>query len=181
MTPEFECSNCGVCCSQIALIVAGDIREILENYDYPVEDFVHFYDEDDFDEEFAPDDQWLNMEDGKRIIGMARRNDTCFFRRDGRCAIYPHRPLMCAMHPYQPRDAREEPPEFNLQCHHGCKGVPKGPMSPQALKNLQEFFEVFSHREWDYDDLVSKWNRKGRKKRSEQDFFRFLGVLDQSG
>ena len=85
---------------------------------------------------------------------------------------------MCAMHPFQPRDVNEDDEEFNLQCHHGCKGVPVGPISTEALKDLRKKFHRFSKREWHYDDIVKKWNRKGRKKKSEEDFLRFIGVIE---
>ncbi len=176
MTPEFECRNCGVCCSQIPLIVAGDIHVIIKHVGCDPEDFIEFYEPDDFDEGTAPDDQWLEMDGGRRMIGMKRRNETCVFRRDGRCSIYVHRPLMCALHPYCPRDETEEEPEFNLHCHHGCKGITKGPLSPEAFKDLQKSHDVFSRREWDFDDIVKRWNRKGRKNRSEEAFLKFIGV-----
>ncbi|MCK4547503.1 MAG: YkgJ family cysteine cluster protein [Candidatus Eisenbacteria sp.] len=178
MTPEFDCRNCGVCCSQIPLIVAGDIREIIKHVKIPPEAFVQFYEPDEFIDEFAPDDQWLEMEDGLRVIAMKRVHDTCVFRDNGKCLIYAHRPLMCAMHPYQPRDVNEDDVEFNLECHHGCRGIPTGPASPKALKALRDRFDRFCKREWDYDDLVKKWNRKGRKRKSEEDFMRFIGVID---
>lgn len=178
MTPEFECQSCGVCCSQIPLIVAGDVYEILKHVKVQPEEFIHFYEMDDFDEDFSPEEQWLEMEDGRRIIGMKQVDDRCVFRANGLCSIYPHRPLMCAMHPFQPRDPREDDTEFNLQCHHGCRGIPGGPMTPQNLKKLRDLFDKFSRREWHYDELVKKWNRKDRKKRSERDFLRFLGVID---
>jgi Fe-S-cluster containining protein len=178
LTPEFECNNCGVCCSQIPLIVAGDIYEIIRHVKCPPEHFVEFYAMDDFDDSYAPDEQWLEMEDGPRIIGMKRIDEVCVFRKNDRCSIYAHRPLMCGMHPYTPRDEREEEPEFNLECHHGCRGITKGPLSPRDLKRLQDDFDTFSRREWHYDDLVKRWNRKGRKDRSEEAFLRFIGVRD---
>lgn len=178
MTPEFECRNCGICCEQIPLIVAGDIYTIIKHVKRPPEEFVHFYAEDDFDEEFPPDEQWLQMENGRRIMGMKRVDEKCVFRANGGCLIYTHRPLMCAMHPYMPRDAREEVAEFNLQCHHGCRGITKGPLSPKALKELRKFFDRFSRREWHYDDLVKRWNRKDRKNRSQEAFLKLMGVID---
>lgn len=178
MTPEFECTDCGTCCSQIPLIVAGDIHTIVRKLKIPTEKFVAFYSNDDFDEDFAPDDQWLEMEGGPMVLGMKRANDTCVFRENGRCSIYEHRPLMCAMHPYQPRDASEDILEFNLQCHHGCKGITKGSMAPHVLKKFRKAFDGFSEREWDFDDMVERWNRKGRKDKSERACLKFLGLTD---
>ena len=56
---------------------------------------------------------------------------------------------MCALHPYCPRDEEEEEPEFNLHCHHGCIGITKGPLEPDAFKRLQKEHDRFSRREWD--------------------------------
>lgn len=178
MTPEFECKNCGTCCSQIPLIVAGDVYHIIRHVKVRPEEIVHLYEMDDFEEDFAPDDQLLQMENGVRVMGMKRVDDRCVFRTNGRCAIYAHRPLMCAMHPYMPRDPNEDVLEFNVQCHHGCKGLTKGPMSLEHLKRFRLAFDRFSEREWDYDDMVKRWNRKDRKDRSERAFFKFLGLIE---
>jgi Fe-S-cluster containining protein len=178
VTPEFECNECGICCSQIPLIVAGDVYEIIRHTKRPPEDFVQFCSPEDFDEESAPEEQWLDMEGGLRIMALRLRGGTCVFRSNGRCSIYAHRPLMCAMHPYNPRDECKAKPEFNLQCHHGCRGITPGPMSAANLRSLRSLYDAFSRREWHYDDLVKRWNRKGRKKRSEEDFLRFIGAKD---
>jgi Fe-S-cluster containining protein len=174
VTLEFECRNCGVCCSLIPLIVAGDIDEIVARLGIPAEEFVHFYRPEDFDEGVFPEEQWFEVKTGFRILGMKQIDGKCVFLDHGRCRIYAHRPLMCAMHPFQPRDPEEDEPMFHVECHDGCQGVRGGPMSPEAISRLRRRYDAFSRREWDYDDLLQTWSRRGRTKRSERDFLRFI-------
>ncbi len=81
---KFECTRCGRCCRERAiLLLPEDVERLSAAYGLDPE-------------EFAEPVEGLDPYTHK----MKKRNGACVFYRDGECTVYPHRPLACRFYPF---------------------------------------------------------------------------------
>lgn len=96
-----SCSGCGTCCSiPIVPVTDSDIKRLVKTTGKKASDLVKFYSpsEMEFDEDA---EVWIRLKQGKRAMGLRRKNEKCIFLDDtNRCTVYQSRPMTCRTFPY---------------------------------------------------------------------------------
>ncbi len=93
----FRCQECGGCCRRVAedsnlvLVSPAEVRAIMAATGMAWNEVADPY----------PD--FIGADGGGEYTlawCLRRTADACFFLRDGRCSIYPHRPWICRTYPF---------------------------------------------------------------------------------
>jgi hypothetical protein len=118
---RFSCTGCGKCCE-----TAGDyyvyltLKEAALIRDYLGLSHAWFR------------RGYLNrLEDGDLVLGPGRNERCVFLDQDGRCRVYPVRPLQCRTYPFWPEVAGNR---RNWQREAlRCEGIGNGPVVSRAV------------------------------------------------
>ncbi|NJE07355.1 YkgJ family cysteine cluster protein [Thermococcus sp. M39] len=88
---KFKClENCAECCFRLDIPLRDEDIERIEELGYSTWEFV------DYEKMFYRGDKFLGYALKKRPF-----DDGCIFLgEDGKCKIYPHRPLACKLYPF---------------------------------------------------------------------------------
>ncbi|HTX43967.1 MAG TPA: YkgJ family cysteine cluster protein, partial [Methanocella sp.] len=101
----FKCKRCGKCCrgafgDNTATVFPFEVRGIMEATGLGWLDIARPHESDDVDERgFFHTFEWALRK---------KENGDCFFLKEGGCAIYLHRPLICRTYPMRLEDGRLE-------------------------------------------------------------------------
>lgn len=111
--------------------------------------------------EFDPDAEvWIRLKQGKRAMGLRRKNEKCIFLDDNnRCSVYMSRPMTCRTFPYVIDYNDNEEIEVSLNDIVDCKSK-KVPDS-----NLNEIigYTITEDQEDDaYFKKIRNWNMKSQ-------------------
>jgi Fe-S-cluster containining protein len=177
----FRCTECGNCCTETIVPVTGDdVRRLCAGTGLPAERVVTFYGGDEF-EDGGEGLAFVDLAAGPRTMGLRRRRarvngqdaDVCRFFRDGRCSVYPHRPITCRLWPFSlSLDDRGRPTRLELNDAVACPYRMDGAVDQAAL--------VADWREDDAQDArwrrtVDAWNRR-HAGGTPQAFLAFAGL-----
>ncbi len=123
----FKCMRCGKCCrgafgDNTVTIFPAEIRAIIETTGLGWLDIARPHESDDADERgFYHTFEWALRK---------KENGDCFFFRDGACAIYGHRPLICRTYPMRLEAGRLELYE--------CDGIGQGLINKAEAEEMAE-------------------------------------------
>ena len=104
---SFKCQACGACCHNKAIEISpNEAERLAANRGFPVEEFRRLFAE----------------EDGRTLRN--RRDGSCVFLNEGRCAVHPDRPLVCRMFPIGLiRDSQGNERYGVMPLHPDCLGI----------------------------------------------------------
>ena len=113
---QFTCTRCSNCCrheSGYVFLSQQDLTRLAAFFRMT---------EDEFSETYC---KTVDLGITRRLSLREQDNFDCVFFREGRCSVYPARPLQCRAYPFWPQiaDSRES---WNEETKH-CPGINIGP------------------------------------------------------
>ena len=112
---NFTCTRCSNCCrheSGYVFLSERDIERLAEAFRLEVREFVEQY------------CKRVDLGVTTRTSLREQNNFDCVFFRDGRCSVYPVRPLQCRSYPFWP-SVLENADSWNREAGH-CPGINVG-------------------------------------------------------
>ena len=173
-----DCGRCGTCCTDpIVLVNDAEVKKLIKATALPATKIVRFY---SFDELNWPKDacDWVELRQGRRIMGLRRIREKCMFLGKKGCTVYHHRPWVCRLFPFDVHlDDEDADGETSAEVQSrvdGCKAVlTNRPLEhPELVRNANALART--------DDLyqarIARWN--GDNPRGTiKEFLTFLRLL----
>ncbi|MDX9827794.1 MAG: YkgJ family cysteine cluster protein [Spirochaetia bacterium] len=140
--PCFECAACSFCCSGSPGFVwlgREDLDSLLEQLGLGQEAFIQAY------------CRWVETGEGRALslleIQRGKNTYDCVFLDQGRCSVYPARPLQCRTYPFWKEIVASK--ESWEEEARSCPGIGKG--SPVPAKRIEAYLtERHNHRKLYY-------------------------------
>ncbi len=161
----FPCNKCdALCCRNYTqALTAHDVKRLYEklgNFS-----FAGFSSAERYDEKRAPH---LLLNGKKYILHLARdENENCvLLGKEGRCTVYPARPMRCRIYPFEIVDGKTEM-KADARCPAGWFPDDSGKLKTDAEQHEMEL----SH----YGRICEDWNDK--EGANAEGFYSFLAFL----
>ncbi len=123
---RFQCTQCGLCClysEGVVYLNETETAEIAVYLNIPVSEFQSLYTE-------------IETTTNLRIL-KSTASGACVFYQEGRCTIYPVRPLQCRTYPFWPENLTSR--YQWKQTARECPGIGQGPIiSFQTIEHYRE-------------------------------------------
>jgi Fe-S-cluster containining protein len=170
---KFRCSGCAVCCTEpVVPVTHQDVARIMNANGHTAKEIVRFFDAD----EVLADRRiplWVELRQGRRLMGLRKQRGRCLFLQRGRCQIYPHRPVTCRLFPfnvYLDSTRQVESMEINdaVKCDYSLDGK-------NTLRAVQALYFRDEKQDETYFAKVRRWNAE-RPNGTAQEFLVFLGL-----
>ncbi|MEM3587912.1 MAG: YkgJ family cysteine cluster protein [Candidatus Jordarchaeaceae archaeon] len=171
MTPNFECKQCGTCCTKYVICVTHkDVLRVVKYTGLNPHKFLNcMIPEKNAEESFSGVPRFIG-EDGKQWILCFKENEKtggCCFNNSGPCSIYPARPYVCHAFPFLwRRKGNGYEFLFNMDALEFCRGV-------WAKENKFDFEAVAKDmmesekEDREYAKIVEEWNELVKRKEVE--------------
>lgn len=174
-----DCGKCAACCYEtVPIITHHDIDRIATFTAKPPAQFIEMYSKRSVSVP-TNDRGWVEMLEGRRIAGLRQRNGRCLFlAKDGHCAIYAARPIVCRTYPFVAQlDARGRIVAigFKERASHGHVACTATAVLDEPGGTLAEDAQQGDREDKSYWRKIARWNRSATR-RTLRAFLSFLGV-----
>ncbi len=127
---KFRClENCAECCFRLEVPLRDEDIERLEELGYSTWEFV------DYEKMFYRGDRFLGYALKKRPFD----GGCIFLQEDGKCKVYPHRPLACKLYPFV-LIRKGNTLEVYIKEEGFCKGINHPQGEPFTLELVKKYF-----------------------------------------
>lgn len=162
---QFECTKCGACCREEALLVtitARDIARISMGLDLDSNEVIKAFDFYIVSGLKSPkglrDIPALNTEHGPAYVALKKmENGDCVFLKDNLCMIHTIRPVVCMSFPFVFWDDGDAKTWGLSAMKEICPGLGNGP--EVEISDLRELADVVLEAVILYKDFAEEWNR----------------------
>ena len=171
---QFECTKCGACCREDALLVTVTGRDIarismglgLESSD-AVKAFDFYLMSGSESPEGLQDTPAVNTEQGPAYVALKKlENGDCIFLKDNLCMIHTIRPGVCISFPFVFWDGGDEKTWGFSAMKEICPGLGSGP--EVELSYLRELAEAVLEDIALFNDFVEEWNQNEENPTAER-------------
>jgi Fe-S-cluster containining protein len=175
---HFRCTGCATCCTETVVPVTDqDVARIMKATKQEAGEVVRFFFPDDVKgERRSP--AWIKLRQGKRFMGLRKTRGHCRYLEEGRCRIYPHRPVTCRLYPFNiffDDDGEVESLEINdaVKCQYALGGN-------VSLEEIKALYYRDEEQDAAYFAKVKEWNAV-HPKGTANEFLVFLGLAGERG
>ena len=162
---QFECTKCGACCREDALLVTvtgRDIARISRGLNLGSSDMIRAFDfylvSDSESPEGLRDIPTVNTEQGPAHVALKKlENGDCVFLKDNLCMIHSIRPEVCMSFPFVFWDGGDEKTWGLSAMKEICPGLGTGP--EVELPDLRELAIVVLEDIELFKEFAEEWNR----------------------
>ena len=166
---QFECTKCGACCREDALLVTvtgRDITRISMGLGLDSNEVIRAFDfylaSNSESPEGLRDIPAVNTEHGPAYIALKKlETGDCIFLKDNLCMIHTFRPGVCRSFPFVFRDGGDEKTWGFSAMKEICPGLGSGP--EVEISDLRELADAVLEDIEIFKDFVEEWNQDKEK------------------
>lgn len=169
---KFGCNQCGECCRQMRIPLNHcDIQRIRAHLpDTPPQTWLHVHPV----EASAQDAVWIEGRSSLILLRVQTEDKACVFLKDNACSIYPVRPRVCRIWPFEQteKELRISPPH-HLLVSLACDRTPFREQRQIKTEIVGSEAEYRAYRH-----LIKQWNHETHQHPEKQTLLAFLNFLN---